>query len=123
MTQTLSSNVNSSIPGVAFMDLYLNPYGNISVSYNLQAVLEECAQAAQTRLGELIYNTNVGIPYEQILWVGAPNIEQFNAALRVAFLSIDQVTDVISLTMSQSNNTLTYTAVINTTFGTGVVNG
>ena len=123
MTQTLSSNVNSSIPGVAFMDLYLDPYGNISVSYDLQAVLEECAQAAQTRLGELIYNTNVGIPYEQILWVGAPNIEQFNAALRVAFLSIDQITDVISLTMSKSNNTLTYTAVINTTFGTGVVNG
>lgn len=123
MTQTLSSNVNSSIPGVAFMDLYLDPYGNISVSYDLQAVLEECAQAAQTRLGELIYNTNVGIPYEQILWVGAPNIEQFNAALRVAFLNINQVTDVISLTISQTNNTLTYTAIINTTFGTGIVNG
>ena len=123
MTQTLSSNVNSSIPGVAFMDLYLDSYGNISVSYDLQAVLEECAQAAQTRLGELIYNTNVGIPYEQVLWIGTPNIEQFNAALRVAFLSIDQVTDVISLTMSQSNNTLSYTAIINTTFGVGVVNG
>ena len=123
MTQTLSSNVNGTVPNVAFMDLYLDPYGNISVSYDLQAVLEECAQAAQTRLGELIYNTNVGIPYEQVLWVGAPNIEQFNAALRVAFLSIDQVTDVISLTMSQTNNTLTYTAIINTTFGVGAING
>lgn len=123
MTQTLSSNVNGSIPDVAFMDLYLDSYGNISVSYDLQAVLEECAQAAQTRLGELIYNVNVGIPYEQVLWTGTPNIEQFNAALRVAFLSIDQVTDVISLTMSQSNNTLSYTATINTTFGVGLVNG
>jgi len=126
MTQTLSANVNNTIPGVAYDDLYLNNQGNISVSYNLQAVLEACAQAAQTLLGEMIFNVNQGIPFLQTVWVGVPNIQQYTAALRGAFLAVGGgglVVEVISLVTSQVNNTLTYNAIIRTIYGSGAING
>jgi hypothetical protein len=56
-----------------------------------------------------------------------PNPQQFNAALRSAFLSINGVIEVISLIVIQSDpndvNSLNYNAVINTIYGTGVFNG
>lgn len=119
--QTLSANVNSNIPGVAFNDLYLDADGNISISFDLQAALQACAQAAQTLLGEMVFNVNQGIPYFQTVWVGVPNIQQFNAALRAAFLAVPNVVEVISLVTSQINDTLTYSAIIRTSFGSGTL--
>lgn len=121
--QTLSANVNDNIPTVAFNDIYLDGDNNISVSFDLQAVLQACAQAAQTLLGEVFLNVNEGIPYFQTLWVGTPNVQQFNAALRAAFLNVPNVVEVISLMTSQVNNNLTYTAVIQTTFGSSGIQG
>ncbi len=127
MTQTLSANINGNIPNTAYNDLYLDNEGNISVSYDLQAVLEQCSQAAKTLLAELIFNVNVGIPYQQSIWVGVPNIQQFNAALRKSFLSIPDVIEVISLLIIQNDasdiNTLNYQAIISTVFGRGELNG
>ena len=127
-TQTLSANVNGTLPNVAYNDIYLNAEGNIALSFNQQALLENCSQAAQILLGELVFNTSIGIPYQQALWVGVPNIQQFTAALRRAFLSIDGVLEVISLITSQggavvAGDTLTYTAIIRTIYGVGGING
>lgn len=123
MTQTLSANVNNNLPGIAPNDIYLNSQGNISLSFDLQAVLQACAQAARTLLGEMIFNTDQGIPYLETLWIGVPNVQQFNAALRTAFLSVDNVIDVVSLITSQIDNTFAYTAVIRTNFGSGGISG
>jgi hypothetical protein len=117
--QTLSANVNDSITGVAPNDIYLTPDGNISLSFDIQAALQACAQAAKTLLGEMIFNINQGIPYFQTVWVGVPNIQQFTAALRGAFLAVPNVIEVISLITSQVGNALTYTAIIRTSFGVG----
>jgi hypothetical protein len=119
--QTLSANVNSNIPNVAFNDLYLDVNGNISLSFDIQAALQACAQAAQTLLGEMVFNINQGIPYFQTLWVGVPNIQQFTAALRMAFLAVPNVVEVISLVTSQQNDNLTYSAIIRTSFGSGTI--
>jgi hypothetical protein len=125
---TLSSNVNNNIIGVAFNDIYLNELGNIAVSTDLQAILEECAQVARTLLGECIFNVNIGIPYEQVVWVGVPNFEQYASALRQAFLGVTGVTEVISLLISQnvgSNiqtaDVLSFNAIIQTIYGTGTI--
>lgn len=121
--QTLSANVNNNIPGVSFDDIYLNEQGNISISYDLQAVLEACAQAAQTVLGEIIFNANQGIPFFETIWEGVPNINQYTAALRLAFLNVPNVVEVVSLMTTQVNNEFQYTAVIRTTFGSGGISG
>ena len=127
---TISANVNNNIAGVAFNDMYLTQQGDISMSTDLQAVLEECAQAARTLLGECIYDTTIGIPYQQVVWVGVPNISQLTAALRAAFLNVVGVTEVISIIAEQTNNLsisqqsasmLSFTAIIQTIYGTGTV--
>jgi hypothetical protein len=121
--QSFSANVNNTIPGVAFNDIYLDANGNLAIVFDIQAVLQACAQAAQTLLGELIYNIDIGIPYFQTLWIGTPNIQQFNAALRAAFLAVPNVVQVVSLMTSQQNNALMYTAVIQTTYGSAPLTG
>ncbi len=131
MTQTISANINGNlttningtITPVAYNDIYLNQDGNLSMSLDQDALIEQCAQAAKTLLGELVLNTTVGIPYQQAVWVGVPNIQQFSAALRSAFLSVPGVVDVIELNVVSANNTLIYNAIITTIYGTGALNG
>jgi hypothetical protein len=121
--QTLSANVNNNVPGVAYDDIYLNSIGNISISYDLEAVLEACAQAAQTVLGEIIFDVSQGIPFFQTIWNGVPNFQQYIASLRLAFLNVPNVVEVVSLFVDQINNELRYTAVIRTAFGSGGISG
>lgn len=127
MVQTLSSNVNNNIPNVAPNDIYLNDDGNISLSYDLNAVLQECSQVARVLLGEMVFNTDQGIPFFQTVFSGVPNIPQYTNALRQAFLKVDGVIDVISIIASQGGSNpsdqLTYTAIIRTIYGTGTING
>ena len=123
MTQTIASNVNNTIPGVAPNDIYLDMQGNIAMSFDQDAILEECAQVARTILGEMIFNTALGIPYFETVWIGVPNIAQFTSSLRQAFLNVNGVIEVISLITSQEVDTLIYTAIIRTTFGVGTLNG
>lgn len=125
-TLTLSSNVNNDISGVAPFDIYLGPNGNISQSYDQQALLEACAQAANTLLGEMIYNTTEGIPFFQVVWIGTPNITQYTAALRSAFLAVGGgglVTQVVSITVSQTGDILNYNAIISTIYGASAIAG
>ena len=126
MTQTLASNVNNTLSGVMPNDIYLDSQGNVAISLDLQAVLEACAQAARTTLGEMIFNVDQGIPYFETVWVGVPNIPQYTAALRAAFLGVGGgglVVEVVSLVTSQIDNTLSYTAVIRTIYGSGGISG
>ncbi len=128
MTQTLAANVNGTIPNVDYNDLYLDSRGNIVISYDQNAILEECSEATKTQLGEMVFNTNIGIPYRDTLWIGVPNTQQFNAAITNALLSVQGVLEVVSLITSQGGdpdniNTYTFTAIVRTTFGTGAVSG
>lgn len=105
-------------------DLYL-VNNQMVLAFDLQAVLQGCAHAAQTRLGELVLAINEGIPYFQAVFNGVPNFQTLDAALRVAFLQVTGVVEVVSLILSRvpNSNTLTYAAIIRTIFGTGNVNG
>lgn len=124
---TQTENKNGQTVAVSYNDIYLDSSNNIAMAYDQEALLQQCAEASKTLLGELIFNTDIGIPYQEAVWIGVPNIQQFQASLRAAFLSIDGVTEVIGLETTQggSNNpdTLAYTAIIKTIYGTGVLNG
>ena len=113
MTQTLAVNQAN--------DIYLNNDGNIAILTGLAAVLQSCQQYAQAQLGEMVLQTDQGVPYMQSVWGGVKNIQQFTAALRAAFLSVPDVLEVVSLLTSQVNNVLIYNAVIRTIYGSGAV--
>lgn len=129
---SLASNINSNPALGAPNDLYVIN-ANIALSYDLQATLEQCAEAARTILGECIFDISIGIPYQEVVWVGVPNINQFSSSLRTAFLAVNGVVEVVSLIVgqtqsnssliSQSADMLTYSAIIRTTYGTGTING
>jgi hypothetical protein len=73
--------------------------------------------------GEIIFDINQGIPFFQTVWNGVPNYQQYTAALRLAFLNVPGVVEVVSLMTEQVNNELRYTAVIRTIYGSGGING
>ena len=120
-TSTLSVNANN--------DLFLDTFGNIVIAFDVQAVLQNCAHVAKVRLGEIVLAVNEGIPFFETVWNGTPNFQQFEAALRQAFYSVTGVLEVVSLIVSQvaaangKLNTLAYTAVIRTVYGSGGING
>ena len=122
MPITLSCNVNNNLAGIADNDIYLDSVGNISLSTSIQAILENCAQAAKTRMGEEVLHTDQGIPYFTTIFIGVPNLEQAQAAFRAAWLAVAGVIEVISLVLSQQENTLFYSAIIRTTEGIGELN-
>lgn len=122
MPLSLSCNVNNNLSGISDNDIYLDSVGNLSVSTSIQAILENCAQAAKTRLGEEVLHTDQGIPYFTTIFVGVPNLEQAQAAFRAAWLAVTGVIEVLSLVFAQQDNTLFYSAIIRTTEGTGELN-
>lgn len=115
MTQTFSVDSKN--------DLFLNINGNISISRDVQAVLENCAHIVKVRLGEVALNTDQGIPYFETVWNGVPNLIQFESAVRSALLQIEDVIEVVSFKTSIVDDALTYLAVIRTIYGEGVING
>ena len=122
MPLTLACNVNNNLAGVSDNDIYLDHVGNIALSIGIQAILENCAQAAKTRLGEEVLHIDQGIPYFTTIFVGVPQLQQAQAAFRAAWLAVAGVIEVISLVLTQEGNTLLYTAIIRTTEGIGELN-
>ena len=104
-------------------DIYIGDDGQLAIVTGLQAVLQACEHVAKARLGEMVLAIDQGIPYFETVWNGVPNLPQFEIALRQAFLGVDGVTEVISLTTIQRADILSYTATIMTTFGGGTING
>lgn len=116
MVKTLALNENN--------DIYLGPDGNIVMSEGIVAVEYACQNAVQTLLGEMIYSSNQGVPYnETVFQVGSPILPQFDAGLRVAILSVPGVVGIKSLSVQIDADTLVYSAVIVTEFGEGNLNG
>jgi hypothetical protein len=115
MTKTFATNANN--------DLYIGKDGNLVIQTGLLAVRDACSTAAKAQLGEMVLDTTRGIPNFQTVWIGAPNIPQFEAALRSTLEAVADVVRVVSLNSSISNGTLTYTAVILTTYGQTFISG
>jgi hypothetical protein len=113
--QTLAVNENN--------DIYIGEDGNLALIFDIQGTLQACAHATKTILGEMIFAANQGVPNFQLIWVGVPNLQQYESAVRATLLSVDGVKEIVSFKYSLADNNLTYTAVIKTIYGTGTVNG
>lgn len=115
MTQTFGTNTNN--------DLYRDSSGNLAILNGLDAVLAACETATKAQLGEMVLQSNLGIPNFQTIWVGSPNYSLFRSYLRATLLSVSGVREVKSIEVKSANNVLSYTATIETDFGLAVING
>lgn len=97
-------------------DLFLKR-NSIDMANDIYAVSRSCKQAIKTVLGELELNADVGMPYHEQVWVGSPNIRQIEQSMREVILTVDNVHSISSLSAFVKDNELSYTAVINTSFG------
>jgi hypothetical protein len=104
-------------------DLYLSSDGNLARNTDLDAIMQAAQHAAQTQLGEMIYATDAGVPNFDTVWSGSPNLSQFDAFLRRAILGVDGVQQILDLDVTLADNALRYRVVIQTVFGTAVLNG
>lgn len=114
MSRTLSVDENN--------DIYIAADGNVATAMDLQATLQAAQQAAQTRLGEMVFAVDQGVPFFEAVWIGSPNLSQYDAALRSAILAVDGVLGVDDLTMTRAGDVLSYSATIQTIYGQGVIN-
>jgi hypothetical protein len=71
----------------------------------------------------MILAQNAGIPNFQTVWIGTPNYAIFSSYLRNTLQNVEGVTQVNDISMSTRNNVLSYTATIETIYGSGIVNG
>ncbi|UNY40219.1 baseplate wedge protein [Pseudomonas phage vB_PcuM_ KLEP17-4] len=114
MTTLLSNSRN---------DLALNAGGNLQVIDGIEAIAQAARSYMQARLGEMYYNADQGIPFVDIVWSGAPNIAQFEAAGRTRLMQVPGVIEVVSFEARQVGDVLGYTAVIRTASGETTLNG
>lgn len=104
-------------------DIYADSTGSLAINTGLAACMQACAHAVKAQLGEMILAQDEGVPNFSLIWQGAPNLIQFEAAVRSTLLGVDGVTDVTSLTVTSSGGVCTYSATIQTTYGTGALDG
>ena len=100
-------------------DLFLNGAGNIAIATGLQAVLENCAHAMKTVLGECVLDIERGIPDFQTVWYSRAKLPQFNFAAVLALRAVAGVVAVKSFNSGYVDDRLVYQATIITIYGEG----
>ncbi len=99
-------------------DIYLGDNGNIVVLSGVDAVAGACETISRSQLGEMVFTRTQGIPNFETVWQGVPNFKIWESYLRSALQNVSGVSSVINLTLLPQNNILSYTATIQTIFGT-----
>lgn len=113
--RTLAVNSNN--------DIYIGSDGNLAIAEGIDAVIQQCEQAASIRLGELPYAQEKGTPFFDSVFTDSPDLGLYDMYLRKQFLGVPEVTGVQQIGFKQEGDVLQYEAIINTTFGSGVASG
>ena len=104
-------------------DPYIDPTtGDLAVLTGAAAVGQLCKSRMEAQRYEMIYAMNQGMPTRAVAW-DTFNPQQFEAAARLILLDTVDVVSVESFSMSNDDNTLAYTAVIQTIYGQTTING
>jgi hypothetical protein len=113
MTQTLGINNQN--------DIYLDINGNLALLSGESAVAGACATLSKAKLGEMVLSTTQGIPYDQAIFIGVPNLRIWQSYLLTALQNINGVVQVTDLKSTIVDNTLVYQATIQSNYGTSVL--
>ena len=76
-------------------DLVLDANGNLAVASDPYSVAQDVASAARTYLGEVYYDTTLGVPYSQLILGKFPPLQLVRQFLVEAALTVPGVTDPV----------------------------
>lgn len=102
-------------------DLTLSPYGNLAILSGDPAIAQESRHHAATLRGEMIHRTGRGVPYFEFAFGAAPNLSQFEAALRQRILQTPGVEEIVDLQVTRTGDGIDYVATLRTENGNEVV--
>ena len=104
-------------------DTYIDPAtGDQAILTGADAVAQLCKSRIEAQRGEMVYATDQGMPMRSTAF-DTFNPHQFEAAARTIILGTQHVTGIESFSMYRDGNTLNYSAVITTAFGSTTVGG
>lgn len=103
-------------------DLYVGESGNMVLLTGLDGVIQDCENKMKGQLGEMMYQTDAGLPYMDFVFQSI-NLNAFRASAITQLLEVPNVLDVVSFDLTKVGETVTYKALIQTAFGLGVLNG
>lgn len=103
-------------------DIYLGTDGNLVVLSGQDAVGGACSTLSKAQLGEMVLSTTQGIPYNQAVFIGTPNLKIWESYLLTALQNIDGVVQVTNLKAIVIDNALVYQATIESRYGLTYLN-
>jgi hypothetical protein len=105
-------------------DIYLDGYNNIAMKDDIQALNDIILNKVRTNLGELQFNSNLGIPYFTTIFSSVSDIDLWQKFVVDSALSTPYIEKVSNFEHEISNNNkLSYSMTIITDLGSMTVNG
>ena len=106
-------------------DICLDSNKNLALCRDIEAVELSVSCATKTNYGEIVLDTNLGIPYFETIFTAHPDIELWKIYMKESILSVPKVLGIIAFKtyIDYQKSLLKYTVVINTEFGQGEING
>lgn len=109
------ADVNLSIALNAINDIFVGADGNLAFVSGVDAVKQDCACALKAQRGEMLFNTDEGMPTFDDVWL-SHNFIKWEAVGRATLAGINGVVRVISFSTSVAGDVFKYTAVIETIY-------
>ncbi|AAT37773.1 gp09 [Burkholderia phage BcepB1A] len=103
-------------------DTYLDGNGNITVLTGADAVGQNCVTAMRAQRAEMQYAMQDGMPMAATAF-DSYNPVAFEAAARRVIKKVQGVTAITSFTVKRIENTLNYSATIQTIYGQTTIQG
>jgi len=85
--------VDTLLLDLTYWDLCLDASGNIAVASDPYSVAQDVASACKTFLGEVFYDTTIGVPYLQQILGESPPVAFIKAQLVAASLTVPGCTN------------------------------
>ena len=106
-------------------DIYIDENKNLALCRDIEAVKTSVSCATKTNHGEIVLNTNLGIPYFETIFTAHPDIELWKSYMKEAILAVPKVLGILAFKtyIDYQKSLLKYTVVINTEYGTEEING
>ncbi len=121
---TIALNTAINDEGFSTWDLYIDGNGNIALATGAAALAQDAASAIKTFLGEIYWDTTVGVPWSQQILGKKPSLALLKQQLVDAALTVPDVASAVVFIAGFTNRTVSgqVQVVASTTGQIGVAN-